>query len=152
MDVLVLSDGESIIGTYFGPLYPGSSDTPGWWVRDPEPVADASAQLQAYAAGDLTRFDLPLRPHGTQFQKEVWSALAQIPYGITTTYGQLARQLGRPAASRAVGAAVGRNPIGIIIPCHRVIGADGSLTGYAGGLDNKVALLELEGVTAGFAA
>jgi methylated-DNA-[protein]-cysteine S-methyltransferase len=106
------------------------------------------AQLEAYAAGELTSFDLLLHPQGTAFQHDVWDALLEIPYGVTTTYGRIADQIGRPTGSRAVGAAVGANPIGIVIPCHRVIGANGSLTGYAGGLENKVALLQLEGITA----
>ncbi|HEU5417592.1 MAG TPA: methylated-DNA--[protein]-cysteine S-methyltransferase [Streptosporangiaceae bacterium] len=116
-----------------------------------EPFAAAAAQLEAYFAGQLTRFDLPLSPGGTEFQRQVWAALRQIPYGGTVTYGQLAAQLGRPAASRAVGLANGRNPISIVVPCHRVIGSDGSLTGYGGGLDRKRFLLDLEQRTAGTA-
>jgi methylated-DNA-[protein]-cysteine S-methyltransferase len=103
------------------------------WQRTEEPFQEAIAQLEAYFAGRLRRFDLALAPEGTPFQREVWSALTVIPYGETVSYSELARRLGRPAASRAVGAANGRNPIPIIIPCHRVIGADGSLTGFGGG-------------------
>jgi methylated-DNA-[protein]-cysteine S-methyltransferase len=117
-------------------------------VHDPKPLADARAQLQAYACGELTEFAVPIRPSGTEFQMDVWRALTRIPFGTTTTYGRLAAEIGRPLGSRAVGAAVGRNPLGIIVPCHRVIGADGSLTGFGGGLDTKAALLRLEGVTA----
>lgn len=115
------------------------------WVADPTAFAEAAAQLEAYFAGELTHFDLDMRLEGTEFQLEVWAALRTIPYGQTRSYGWLARQIGRPGASRAVGAANRRNPIGIIVPCHRVIGADGSLTGYGGGLDRKRVLLELEG-------
>lgn len=145
IEMLLVSDGDKLTGAYFGPSRP---DLPAAWAHDPKPLATATAQLQAYAAGELTEFDLPLEPEGTDFQKDVWSALVRIPYGTTTTYGRVAAEVGRPNGSRAVGAAVGRNPIGIIIPCHRVIGADGSLTGFGGGLDNKVALLHLEGVAA----
>lgn len=106
----------------------------------------AAEQLIAYFEGRLQRFDVPLAPQGTAFQQEVWTALAGIPWGTTTTYGALAAGLGKPDAVRAVGAANGRNPIAILIPCHRVIGTDGELTGYAGGLERKRALLRLEGV------
>lgn len=105
---------------------------------------DAARQIRAYFAGALTDFDLPLAPEGTPFQQAVWAALLTLPYGATTHYGALAEALGRPSAARAVGAAVGRNPLWLIIPCHRVIGRDGALTGYAGGLDRKRALLDLE--------
>ena len=107
-------------------------------------LREAIAQLNAYFSGRLSRFDLPLAPVGTPFQQDCWSALRAIPYGQTTSYGEIARRVGRPAAYRAVGAANGRNPIPIIIPCHRVIGADGSLTGFGGGLSIKRHLLELE--------
>jgi methylated-DNA-[protein]-cysteine S-methyltransferase len=110
-----------------------------------EPFREAIAQLDSYFAGRLRRFDLALAPEGTPFQKEVWSALRAIPYGETVSYSELARRIGRPAVSRAVGAANGRNPIPIVIPCHRVIGANGSLTGFGGGLVIKRRLLELEG-------
>ena len=101
-------------------------------------------QLAAYFAGELTTFDLPLDLRGTAFQQRVWTALRAIPYGETRTYGELAATLGAPSASRAVGLANGRNPISIVVPCHRVVGASGSLTGYAGGVDRKRALLDLE--------
>jgi methylated-DNA-[protein]-cysteine S-methyltransferase len=109
-----------------------------------EPFAGAAAQLRAYFDGELTEFDLPLSPAGTEFQRRVWAGLRAIPYGETVTYGELARRLGSPAASRAVGLANGKNPIAIVVPCHRVIGSDGSLTGYGGGLDRKRFLLALE--------
>ena len=105
----------------------------------------AAAQLYAYFAGTLRAFDLPLRFEGTPFQRQVWRALQDIPFGATVSYGELASRVGRPGAARAVGRAVGQNPLAIIVPCHRVVGADGSLTGYGGGLEAKAALLSLEG-------
>jgi len=104
----------------------------------------AAIQLQEYFAGKRTRFDLPLAPRGTAFQKAVWAALLRIPFGETASYGELARAIGKPSASRAVGAANGRNPLSIVIPCHRVIGADGSMTGYGGEISRKRILLDLE--------
>ncbi|MCC2270140.1 methylated-DNA--[protein]-cysteine S-methyltransferase [Streptomyces olivaceus] len=112
--------------------------------RDERPFAGAEEQLEAYFAGELTEFGLPLRLTGTPFQRTVWDQLRKIPYGETRTYGQLADALGNPAASRAVGLANGRNPIGIVVPCHRVIGASGGLTGYGGGLERKQRLLDFE--------
>jgi methylated-DNA-[protein]-cysteine S-methyltransferase len=109
-------------------------------------LRDALAQLGAYFAGERTAFDLPLDLQGgTPFQQNVWHALLAIPHGTTTTYRAVGAQAGQPLAMRAVGAAVGRNPLSIVVPCHRVIGSDGSLTGYAGGLERKRALLQLEG-------
>ncbi|MGX1757114.1 methylated-DNA--[protein]-cysteine S-methyltransferase [Streptomyces lydicus] len=108
------------------------------------PFAAAIDQLRAYFRGELTTFDLPLALRGTPFQRRVWAALGTIPYGETLSYGQLAERLGVPTAARAVGLANGRNPVGIIIPCHRVVGANGSLTGYGGGLDRKRRLLDFE--------
>lgn len=109
-------------------------------------LSEAARQLEEYFAGARREFDLPLAPKGTPFQQSVWALLRQIPYGETRSYGQLAAALGNPKASRAVGGANHNNPIAIVVPCHRVIGADGSLTGYAGGLDIKAYLLRLEGV------
>jgi methylated-DNA-[protein]-cysteine S-methyltransferase len=119
-------------------------------VEDPgHPIlAEAERQLKAYFAGKLRAFSLPLDFKGTEFQKRVWRALLAIPFGETRTYAQIAREIGRPAAFRAVGAANGRNPISIIAPCHRVIGSSGELTGFAGGLAMKQRLLDLEGVVA----
>lgn len=111
---------------------------------DPRPFAETVRQLDAYFAGELTDFDLPMRLEGTAFQRSVWAELVRIPYGETRSYGELADRLGKPGASRAVGLANGRNPVGIIVPCHRVIGASGSLTGYGGGLDRKQRLLAFE--------
>lgn len=112
--------------------------------RDPQAAAGTAAQLREYFAGERDRFDLPLAPRGTAFQLRVWEALREIPYGETATYGEIAATIGKPSASRAVGAANGRNPIGVVVPCHRIIGADGTLTGYGGGLDRKAWLLNLE--------
>ncbi|KLD75897.1 methylated-DNA--[protein]-cysteine S-methyltransferase [Xanthomonas hyacinthi] len=114
------------------------------WIRDVAPVRAAREQLLAYFAGERDRFDLPLAPRGTAFQCRVWQALAQIPFGATWSYAQLARHIGQPRAVRAVGAANGRNPLPIVLPCHRVIGANGALTGFGGGLPTKAALLALE--------
>ena len=107
-------------------------------------LAEATRQLSAYFAGELRQFDLPLRPSGTPFQLTVWDALRRIPYGETVSYGELAASIGRPTAARAVGSANRHNPVAIVVPCHRVIGADGTLTGYAGGLGIKSALLAFE--------
>ncbi|CAM5313392.1 methylated-DNA--protein-cysteine methyltransferase [Streptomyces tanashiensis] len=115
---------------------------------DPRPFGEAIRQLDAYFAGELTDFDLPLNLIGTPFQLRVWEGLLRIPYGETRTYGELAEELGNPGASRAVGLANGKNPVSIIVPCHRVIGAGGSLTGYGGGLDRKQRLLAFESGTA----
>jgi methylated-DNA-[protein]-cysteine S-methyltransferase len=122
-------------------------DTTDWQLDADHPVLrEAAAQLGDYLAGRRAAFDLPLDlSHGTAFQQGVWNALRDIPRGATASYGTLGARVGRPAAVRAVGAAVGRNPISVIVPCHRVIGADGALTGYAGGLARKTALLTLEG-------
>lgn len=108
------------------------------------PLQEAIRQLKAYFAGKLEKFDLPLAPEGTSFQREVWKRLCEIPYGETISYGELARRIGNPKASRAVGLANGSNPIAIVIPCHRVIGSNGKLTGYGGGLPLKEKLLALE--------
>jgi methylated-DNA-[protein]-cysteine S-methyltransferase len=119
--------------------------------RETEPFKAAADQLDAYFAGSLTRFTLPLAPRGSPFQQRVWSALQDIPYGTTESYGELAERIGSPGAARAVGLANGKNPIGIVIPCHRVVGSDGNLTGYGGGLDRKRQLLDLELAVSGAA-
>lgn len=120
------------------------------WLRDARfpLLVEARRQLLDYLAGRRAGFDLPLQPLGTPFQCRVWHTLARIPFGQTWTYAELARAVGKPTASRAVGAANGRNPLPIVLPCHRVIGADGSLTGFGGGLPTKLALLRLEGAPA----
>ena len=114
------------------------------WIYSEKPFADAREQLTAYFDGTLKDFDLLLRPSGTEFQLQVLNELKKIPYGTTTSYGDIARRIGRPKAVRAVGAANGRNPLPIIIPCHRVVGSSGDLTGFGGGLPTKEALLRLE--------
>jgi methylated-DNA-[protein]-cysteine S-methyltransferase len=117
----------------------------GWKAGDHPVLRRAAAQLREYFERERQAFDLPLAPDGTVFQRHVWQTLASIPYGETISYGELARRVGRPTASRAVGAANGRNPLPIVLPCHRVIGANGSLTGFGGGLPTKRFLLDLEG-------
>ena len=148
MTVVVATDGEgAVIGLRFGT----AADHAAWLGParcDPAATAEAAAQLRSYAAGDTETFDLPLRLAGSEFQRAVWAELLHIPYGATTTYGAVAQAIGRPGKARPVGTAVGSNPVGIVVPCHRVIGANGSLTGFAGGLDNKTALLAREGITA----
>jgi methylated-DNA-[protein]-cysteine S-methyltransferase len=116
----------------------------GDWIPDELAFPDAVEQLEAYFAGELREFNLGLDMTGTAFQRRVWKALQTIPYGQTRSYGEIAEQIGSPNASRAVGLANGRNPVAIVVPCHRVIGANGSLTGFGGGLARKSALLDLE--------
>jgi methylated-DNA-[protein]-cysteine S-methyltransferase len=142
----LVADGGQLTGLYMDAQRHRPGDHSFGLAGDPaeQPFAWAAAQLTAYFAGELTEFDVPLAPAGTDFQRRVWSALQTIPYGQTWSYGQLARQVGSVTASRAVGLANGKNPIALIIPCHRVIGSDGSLTGYGGGLDRKRFLLDLE--------
>lgn len=129
-------------------LFPDNKyDAPGRdaWKRDTGALRDAREQLLEYFDGGRRQFDLRLAPSGTPFQMKVWNTLARIPYGATWSYRDLAASIGKPTATRAVGAANGRNPLPIVLPCHRVIGADGSLTGFGGGLPTKRFLLELEG-------
>jgi len=122
----------------------GKNDFSGFAVAESPLIKTAAAQLAEYFAGKRAKFDLPLAPAGTEFQRSVWRALQTIPYGKTRSYGEIAAQIGNPKAFRAVGLANNRNPIVIIIPCHRVIGHDGSLVGFGGGLDVKQYLLDLE--------
>ena len=145
-DLVVTGDGWAVTRIGFGPPPAGAAAGP---AIPPGPLAELADQLGAYFAGELRAFDVPLAPAGTAFQRRVWDALASIPYGETTTYGELAAEIGRPGSARAVGAANGANPLAIVVPCHRVIGADGTLTGYAGGLPAKRALLTLEGAIPG---
>ncbi len=142
-DLLLAGQGEtlSFIGFPEGKARMRHQDV---WLPDDKAFRAAKQQLRAYFAGELLQFDLPLAPVGTQFQQQVWQALQSIPYGQTRSYGEIAAQVGKPLASRAVGAANGRNPLPIVIPCHRVIGATGSLTGFGGGLEAKSLLLRLE--------
>jgi methylated-DNA-[protein]-cysteine S-methyltransferase len=137
--LLLTTDGTGLTGLHFPP-----HDVDASWEHDEAAFADVIRQLDEYFAGVRTEFDIPLHPTGTPFQLKVWEQLREIPYGETISYGALARRVASPNASRAVGLANGRNPIAIIIPCHRVIGANGSLTGYGGGLDRKRFLLGLE--------
>ena len=143
-ELLLTGDGRTLHGLYMSAHHDHTPAISPEWVRNNDALGVAMAQLEEYFAGTRREFDLELSPHGTEFQMQVWSALRTIGYGETRSYGQLAAQVGRPKASRAVGLANGRNPISIIVPCHRVIGADGSLTGYGGGLENKKILLDLE--------
>ncbi|HXT95860.1 MAG TPA: methylated-DNA--[protein]-cysteine S-methyltransferase [Polyangia bacterium] len=147
----LLGAGDDLIGLYFDDDPNGAAARRGA-VRDDRRLRAAVAQLDEYFAGRRTRFDLSLAPRGTAFRQEVWRALRRIPYGQTSSYGEIARAIGKPAASRAVGGANHHNPIAIVIPCHRVVGADGSMTGYGGGLDRKELLLALEARTAKRAA
>jgi methylated-DNA-[protein]-cysteine S-methyltransferase len=134
-------DGLALISFSTGrrPREPSAS-----WARDDRVFAEAIAQLRSYFAGERREFSLPLQPRGTPFQERVWSALRAVPFGATISYGELARRIGQPSAARAVGAANGANPLPIIVPCHRVIGADHSLTGFGGGLETKRYLLAHE--------
>ena len=141
---LVLAGDETaltLIGFTTGPK--ASSIDPDW-VCEPTAFEAVRTQLKEYFAGQRQVFDLTLRPEGTEFQRAVWQALTRIPYGETCSYGEIATAIGRPKAVRAVGAANGRNPLPIVVPCHRVIGSNGSLTGFGGGLENKEWLLALE--------
>jgi methylated-DNA-[protein]-cysteine S-methyltransferase len=144
--LLLTSDGTALTGLYTNPSRKAQSID--GWTEDATVVALAVTmrQLTEYFAGVRREFDLPMRLHGTAFQTRVWHELTEIPYGTTWSYGQLAKRIGNANASRAVGLANGRNPISILVPCHRVIGADGSLTGYGGGLERKQWLLSHEGL------
>ena len=142
-ELLLTSNGRSVTGVYLRNQKHGARRT-GDWKRDDAALKRLRAQLQAYFAGALREFELPLAAAGTPFQQRVWRALCEIPYGETISYGELARRIGQPKAARAVGLANGRNPISIVVPCHRVIGANGSLTGYGGGLERKRWLLAHE--------
>jgi methylated-DNA-[protein]-cysteine S-methyltransferase len=150
-DLMLAASDTHIVTVRFAPHTTTEAESRGWIRATGGTPADgilaeARAQLEAYFAGERTTFELPIAPEGTEFQKQVWNALRAIPFGGTISYGELARRIGDPKAMRAVGAANGRNPIPIIVPCHRVIGADGSLTGFGGGLDRKRWLLAHEGV------
>jgi methylated-DNA-[protein]-cysteine S-methyltransferase len=149
--IIIAATGKGLAGLWFDGqrhLPQELSGAPVWPVDESHPILKkVMAQLTEYFAGQRTRFDVPLDlSFGTAFQQSVWHALLAIPQGGTASYGEVSSRIGKPAAVRAVGAAVGRNPVSIIVPCHRVMGANGSLTGYAGGLERKSALLRLEGV------
>ena len=141
-ELLLTSDGRSLTGLEMSPFTP-----PIRGQRDKSPFEDIIGQLDEYFTGARKSFDVPLRASGTPFQLRVWAGLREIPYGRTISYGELARRIGNPRAMRAVGRANGSNPIAVIVPCHRVIGANGTLTGYGGGLDRKAKLLALEGIS-----
>jgi methylated-DNA-[protein]-cysteine S-methyltransferase len=142
--LLVAGDDDGLRFVLFARGRDGTRGARPEWEADNGSLREATRQLDAYFAGKLREFTVPLAPEGTEFQQQVWRALCDIPYGETTSYGELARRIGHPKAVRAVGLANGSNPIAIIIPCHRVIGSNGSLTGYGGGLPIKKALLALE--------
>lgn len=146
----LISDGTALTGLFMNE-HKGGPATGEHWIRADNHalLTEARRQIADYFAGTRKAFDLPLAPCGTDFQKRVWNALSQIPFGTTISYGELARRIGNPKASRAVGLANGQNPLSIIVPCHRVIGANGKLTGYGGGIERKRALLALEGVLSG---
>ena len=137
--ILVAGDDDAIVEIRFAGAKPKTE-----WIRDDAALADAASQLRAYFSGERLAFEIPLKSRGTEFQQTVWTALRQIPYGETTTYAKIAERIGKPSAVRAVGAANGANPIPIVIPCHRVIGSNGSMTGFGGGIDVKRHLLALE--------
>ncbi|MGH2732287.1 MAG: methylated-DNA--[protein]-cysteine S-methyltransferase [Actinomycetota bacterium] len=141
--LLLVAREEGLAGIYPQEHRCGPVPTEGW-IHDESYFDRARGQLGEYFSGDRTSFDLPLHPEGSPFQLEVWAGLREIPYGETSSYGELAQRIGRPGAARAVGSANARNPLSIVVPCHRVIGADGGLTGYAGGIDTKAWLLEHE--------
>jgi methylated-DNA-[protein]-cysteine S-methyltransferase len=141
-DLLLTSDGRSLTGLHMSPF-----DPPLGGQHDEGPFVDVMEQLEEYFAGGRKSFDVSLNPKGTPFQMSVWAGIREIPYGETISYGELARWIGNPRAVRAVGRANGSNPIAVVVPCHRVIGSNGTLTGYGGGLDRKAKLLALEGVT-----
>ena len=145
-DLLLISDGEALSGLYLeGARH--AAEIPAGARPDDGALGEAAIQLAEYFAGERFAFSLSIAPVGTEFQRRVWRALVAIPYGATCSYGELAAEIGRPSAPRAVGAANGRNPISIIVPCHRVIGASGSLIGYGGGLERKATLLDFERTT-----
>lgn len=144
-EMLLAAHHGALVGAWFVDQKYFPSDQAGSDVSDDLGLlGEAAGQLDAYFAGRLQRFDLPLRPRGSPYQTAVWAAIAAVAYGQTITYGELARHCGMSGSPRAAGRATGRNPLGIIVPCHRIIGANGHLTGYAGGLERKRKLLALE--------
>lgn len=142
-ELLLLGDDRALHGLYMQDGRKPARISPRW-ERSAAPFTDVRAQLQEYFAGERVAFETQLEMDGTRFELQVWRALTEIPYGETVSYGEIARRIGQPSAARAVGLANGRNPIAVIVPCHRVIGANGTLTGYGGGLERKQLLLELE--------
>lgn len=146
--LLVVGEGPALVRLAFARKGEPAEADPGWQ-RDDGSLREAMTQIRAYFEGALTAFDLPVAPSGTDFQRSVWSALRAIPYGETRSYAEVARAIGRPTACRAVGAANGANPIPLVIPCHRVLGSTGTLTGFGGGLPVKRFLLDHEASVAG---
>ncbi|MEO8097802.1 MAG: methylated-DNA--[protein]-cysteine S-methyltransferase [Acidobacteriota bacterium] len=142
--LLIAGDDAAVRRVYFPKNGKPHKAEPDWTQASRGPIADAAAQLREYFDGRRTHFDLPLAPVGTPFQRSVWKRLEEIPYGETISYAELARRVGNPKAARAVGSANGKNPLPIVIPCHRVIAADGTLGGFGGGLPTKTTLLSLE--------
>ena len=145
--MLLVAHDDALTGAYFeGQKYPPAADAIGDVVSIEEDrlLAQAATEMRAYLAGERDSFDVPIAPQGDEFSQRVWQILLRIPYGETVTYGAIADELGSKGLSQRVGQSVGHNPLSVIVPCHRVLGADGSLTGYAGGLDRKRALLALE--------
>jgi methylated-DNA-[protein]-cysteine S-methyltransferase len=143
--LMAVARGDALVGLHFTDE-DGPFPEPGW-IEDDRPFTDLRRQLDQYFRGRRTSFEVELDPRGTPFQQQVWEALRDIPYGASASYGEVAEAIGRPGAMRAVGGANGANPIPILIPCHRVIAADGTLGGFGGGLERKVLLLELEGAS-----
>ncbi len=144
-NVILVANGDALCGVYFDDQKYLPPIDPAWQKDEYSAVLRAAhSQLDQYFAGSRKLFELPLAPNGTPFQRAVWNAIAQVPWGETLTYAELASRAGHPGSARAAGAATGRNPLSIIVPCHRIVGSDGSLTGYAGGLDRKQKLLALE--------
>ena len=141
--LFVQGDGQFVTGLYL-PHHKGWSGPDATWIQSDTPFTAVRSQLREYFAGDRQQFDVPIKLVGTSFQQQVWQQLVQIPFGKTITYAELARRVGKPTASRAVGNANGRNPISILVPCHRVIGTRGKLAGYAGGVEKKEWLLDWE--------
>ena len=145
--LLIAGDAAAVLRIEF-PVGGKAAKAEAGWMESPQgPVGEAARQLREYFAGTRTDFDLPLAPRGTEFQRSVWRQLQEIPYGATISYGELARRVGNPQASRAVGSANGKNPLPIVIPCHRVIAGNGTLGGFGGGLPTKQTLLALEQAT-----
>jgi methylated-DNA-[protein]-cysteine S-methyltransferase len=147
-DLLLVSDGQALTGLLME-TRPHGRTVEATWKQDRGPFREVERQLRAYFAGDLARFELPVKLHGTDFQQAVWAELRRLRFGERVSYGELARRIGRPGASRAVGMANGRNSVAIIVPCHRVVGAGDVLGGYGGGLSRKRWLLEHEAMAAG---
>ncbi|HXB60521.1 MAG TPA: methylated-DNA--[protein]-cysteine S-methyltransferase [Candidatus Acidoferrales bacterium] len=144
-DLLLVATPSHLVGVYFANQHNGPKLSADWKMDPSHPILQqAGKELHEYLAGKRTDFSVPLSNAGTEFQREVWKQIARIPFGKTISYSELAQRVGAPKATRAAGTATGRNPLGIIVPCHRVVGKDGGLGGYAGGLDRKKSLLKIE--------